>query len=65
MITYRPVSGRAKMPYTRLLNSLLRELSSSSRALTSFELRIGLTNNIESAFTFNNLAIFVAALHRS
>lgn len=46
-----------------LLNALLRELSPASCALTSFELRVSLTDYVKCAVALYNLAVFVAALH--
>lgn len=54
---------KIEKPLKGLLNAFLRKLSCLSGALTSFELRIRLTDNVKSAFTLYHLTIFVAALH--
>lgn len=46
-----------------LLNALLAQAGSGSRALTSLELGIALADDVEGALALHDLAVSVAALH--
>lgn len=46
-----------------LLNAFLAQAGTLGSTLTCFELRVALTNNIESAFALHDLTVFVAPLH--
>ena len=46
-----------------LLNAFFAEASALGRSLTGLELRVALADDVEGAFTFNDLAVFVALLH--
>jgi len=46
-----------------LLNAFFAEAGSLGGTLAGLELRVALADDVEGAFAFDHLAIFVAALH--
>ena len=46
-----------------LLHAFFAEASSFGGTLAGFELRVALADDVEGAFAFDDLAVFVAALH--